>query len=55
MRGRPRRYIKPRPDRQQQTYVDPNKPGSPDYAFRHQQVSREIMPGMKRIDIGAPD
>lgn len=51
MRGRPPRIIRPKlPER---PYVDPNRPGSPDYAQRHQQVSYEINPGMLRVDIGA--
>ena len=34
--------------------VDPNRPGSPDYAKRHRQFSFEHLPGMRRVDIGSP-
>lgn len=52
MRGRPPRIF--RPKLPEKPYVDPNRPGSPDYAQRHQEVRSEIMPGMLRIDIGCP-
>lgn len=34
-------------------YVDPNKPGSPQYAERHRRKVTEIMPGMFQVDIGS--
>lgn len=33
-------------------YVDPNSPSSPGYSERHRRKVTEVMPGMRRIDIG---
>ena len=53
MRGRkPKGFGLPN-RKSERSYVDMNQPGSPDYADRHRKTSREIMPGMTRIDIGS--
>lgn len=33
-------------------YIDPNSPTSPQYAERHRRKVTEVMPGIKRVDIG---
>lgn len=52
MRGRAPRLIKAKLRNPHEPYVDPNAPGSPQYAERHRRKATEIMPGMTRIDIG---
>ena len=49
-----RRVIRGRAFKQTLPNVDPNRPGSPDYARRHRQFSCDLPQGMKRVDIGAP-
>ena len=55
-RGRPRRWFKGNTAKRQSQpdYRDPNRPGSPGYAERHRRFSYECLPGMRRIDAGAP-
>ncbi|GAB5351067.1 hypothetical protein TMRH483_02010 [Qipengyuania sp. 483] len=52
MRSRKPKGYGPAARKSERPYVDMNRPGSPEYAARHRTTSREIMPGMTRIDIG---
>jgi len=53
MSRRPRRVITGRAFKTKLPAVDPNRPGSPDYAQRHRQFSCDLPQGMRRIDNGA--